>query len=237
MAAGGGVGGAGWRALTCWVAAVLLPAYYLASSFLLRQNFGDSEIVMAGDELLRIYTPEGEPTDTYKRRDEVHRDGDWHGTVHLWVINSAAELLFQKRSNSAELHPGLWDVSAAGHIVSDDSIEMSLAREAHEELGISIAASDAIWLFTLKTETHSRALHERVFQSIYLINMDISLPELKPQLAEVAAVAWHHYSLLASLSRDSTGFVPRADEYARLLAYLEKRGMPPNGTASQGKGA
>lgn len=175
---------------------------------------------MAHDELLRIYTPEGKLTNTFKQRGEVHRDGDWHGTVHLWVMNSSSELLFQKRADSAELNPGLWDVSAAGHIVDDDSPELSLEREALEELGITIAASDAKWLFTLKTDSHSGSLHERVFQHVYFIAMDIDLAKLKPQVEEVAGLRWQHYSLLAKLHKDSSGFVPRKEEYARLFDYL-----------------
>lgn len=175
---------------------------------------------MAYDELLRIFTSDGAPTDTFKQRGEVHRDGDWHATVHLWLMNSSAELLFQRRSNNTELHPGLWDVSAAGHVVGDEDIETSLEREALEELGIRITAGGAKWLFTLKTETCSETLRERVFQHIYLINRDISPGELKPQAAEVAAVEWHHYSLLQRLLKDTNGFVPRLEEYARLLDYL-----------------
>jgi 8-oxo-dGTP diphosphatase len=181
---------------------------------------------MAHDELLRIYTPAGEVTDTFRRRSEVHRDGDWHGTIHLWVMNSFAELLFQKRADTAELNPGLWDVSAAGHIVNDDSPELSLEREALEELGITIAAKEVNWLFTLKSESHTDILHERVFQHVYLIKRNIDLTELNLQVEEVAGVAWHHYSILARLREDSTGFVPRLEEYARLSDYLENQRMP-----------
>ena len=176
---------------------------------------------MAHDELLRIYTSEGEPTGIFKQRGKVHRDGDWHGTVHLWVINSLSELLFQQRSANAELHPGLWDVSAAGHIVNDDSPEISVEREAMEELGINVCAKQAKRLFTLKTESHSGEIHERVFQHIYLTKRDISIDELMLQADEVAGAQWHHYSLLENLREDSTGFVPRNREYARLLDYLQ----------------
>lgn len=179
---------------------------------------------MAFNELLRLYTPEGKPTDTFKQRGEVHRDGDWHATVHLWVINPVGELLFQKRADTTELNPGLWDVSAAGHIVNDDSRELSLEREAHEELGLSIEAREATWLFTLRTDSHSSGLHERVFQYIYLLEADVDIAGLTPQSEEVAAVAWHHYSVLGQLTKDCSGFVPRIDEYRQLLAYLENTG-------------
>jgi isopentenyldiphosphate isomerase len=175
---------------------------------------------VAAQELLRIYTPGGEPTDTFKPRAEVHRDGDWHATVHLWVLNSSGELLFQKRSDDAELHPGLWDVSAAGHVVGDDSLEVSLERESLEELGVTVSAKDAEWLFTLQTQLHTETLHERVFQHIYLMHKDIALSELHLQQDEVTAVAWHHHALLERLVQDPAGYVPRTEEYDRLSAYL-----------------
>jgi len=175
---------------------------------------------LAPRELLRIYTPGGEPTDTFKPRAEVHRDGDWHATVHLWVLNSSGELLFQKRSNDAELHPGLWDVSAAGHVVGDDSLEVSLERELLEELGLKASARDAALLFTLQTQLHTESLHERVFQHIYLIHRDIDRSELRLQQDEVTAVAWHHHTMLMRLAEDPTGYVPRTEEYTRLSAYL-----------------
>lgn len=177
---------------------------------------------MAHDELIRIYTPDGKPTNHYKQRGEVHRDGDWHGTVHLWLMNSSRELLFQKRSNSTELHPGLWDVSAAGHIISDDSPELSLEREALEELGLRINATDAQYLFTLKTESHTKTLHERVFQFVYLLIQEVDELVFQPQDREVTAVQWRHCSLLEELSKDATGFVPRLNEYARVLEHLNR---------------
>ena len=181
---------------------------------------------MASDEQLRIWTAAGAPTASFKPRGEVHRDGDWHATVHLWLLNDSGELLFQKRSDSAELYPGLWDVSAAGHVVDDESLATSLEREALEELGIDITANAAQWLFTLSTESHSGGLHERVFQHVYLMALDVADHQFKPQLAEVAAVAWHPYLQLARVLEDASGFVPRLEEYRRLLDYLQRRSGP-----------
>ena len=177
---------------------------------------------MAKNERLRIYTPAGKPTRSFKPRGEVHRDGDWHGTVHLWVMNSSNELLFQQRSTSAELHPGLWDVSAAGHMVGEDSLIQTLKREAFEELGITISTAATKPLFTLKTELHTMGLHECVFQHIYLLHKDIADDELCLQTAEVAAIAWHHYSLLERLANDAAGFVPRGNEYAELYRIISQ---------------
>lgn len=52
-------------------------------------------------EMFDIRTPEGEPTGEVKERSAVHRDGDWHGTAHIWLVrrkNGKIEVLLQKRS-------------------------------------------------------------------------------------------------------------------------------------------
>ena len=37
-------------------------------------------------ELFDIRTPQGAPTGDVKERSAVHRDGDWHGTAHIWLV-------------------------------------------------------------------------------------------------------------------------------------------------------
>lgn len=37
-------------------------------------------------ELFDIRTPQGAPTGDVKERSAVHRDGDWHGTDHIWLV-------------------------------------------------------------------------------------------------------------------------------------------------------
>jgi len=170
---------------------------------------------------LKIYTASGEPTTEFKSRGEVHKDGDWHATVHLWVINSKNELLFQKRSESAEIYPGLWDLSAAGHVTGADSFIQSVEREALEELGLKIEGRDAQFLFTITTELHTATLNECVYQQVYLIRHDIELNQLTLQCEEVSEVEWRHYSVLRELMIDAGVFVPRYEEYQKLLHYLE----------------
>ncbi|KAG5537379.1 hypothetical protein RHGRI_024721 [Rhododendron griersonianum] len=55
-------------------------------------------------------------------RGDVHRDGDYHRAVHVWIFSeSTQELLLQRRADCKDSWPRLWDISSAGHISAGDS--------------------------------------------------------------------------------------------------------------------
>lgn len=81
-----------------------------------------------------------------KRRDLVHRAGDWHQVFHCWVIgrevNGDPFLLLQKRRNYLD-YPNKIDISAAGHLAAGETVRDGL-RELEEELGLRVAFEDLI---------------------------------------------------------------------------------------------
>ena len=77
-----------------------------------------------------------------KRRADVHRDADWHRSVHVWLLDVERRVvLMQKRSLGKDTFPGRWDISAAGHIEAGREACETAARECEEELGISLDAA------------------------------------------------------------------------------------------------
>ncbi|MBN1308375.1 MAG: NUDIX domain-containing protein [Chitinispirillaceae bacterium] len=64
--------------------------------------------------------------------------------------NSRGALLLQKRSPFKETFPGLWDISAAGHISAGDSSRETAVRELREELGISLKSNALRFLFSVR---------------------------------------------------------------------------------------
>ena len=55
-------------------------------------------------------------------RSAVHRDGDYHRAVHVWIFaESTQQLLLQKRADCKDSWPGLWDISSAGHVSAGDT--------------------------------------------------------------------------------------------------------------------
>mmetsp|Transcript_7056 Transcript_7056/g.11033 ORF Transcript_7056/g.11033 Transcript_7056/m.11033 type:complete len:158 (+) Transcript_7056:57-530(+) len=66
------------------------------------------------------FFPAPQPTGEVKKRSQVHKDGDWHRSMHLWLYqsnlaNDSARVLLQRRSPYKDTHPNLLDVSCAGH--------------------------------------------------------------------------------------------------------------------------
>ncbi len=93
----------------------------------------------------------GRPVGKMKPKSEVHRDGDWHGAAHLWILNREGQILIQRRSPTKENWPNLWDVSVAGHI---------------------FAGEGPVEVLKQRFEKHKKSLESRLF----LVNAPISLP-------------------------------------------------------------
>ena len=100
-------------------------------------------------EYLDVLNENGDKTGKTKLRDEIHRDGDWHSSVHIWLI-CEDEVLVQKRSALKESYPGCFDASAAGHVSAGEEIVVAAQRECLEEIGVDIADRTIIELGVLK---------------------------------------------------------------------------------------
>lgn len=66
----------------------------------------------------------------------AHIEGAPHMAAHIWIFNSKGEVLIQKRSSTKDSYPDLWDISAAGHISSGETMLDGAMREMVEEIGL-----------------------------------------------------------------------------------------------------
>lgn len=89
------------------------------------------------EELFDLLTADDQPLHQTKARSLVHRDGDWHCAIHIWVIHPVTgKLLVQQRSATKDSHPSCWDVSCAGHLSAGETSDQAAQAEIGEELGI-----------------------------------------------------------------------------------------------------
>jgi isopentenyl-diphosphate delta-isomerase len=168
-------------------------------------------------ELLDILTPEGLPTGRVKAKPDVHRDGDWHRAAHVWLVARDGRVLLQKRASVKENWPDFWDISVAGHVAAGESAIDAAIREAHEELGLTLAPDELTDLGTLRWHAvlNDGAYIENEFHDVFIATRDVEIEQLVLDPAEVADVA-----LVQPHDVARYDVVPHDEEYALLFAYL-----------------
>lgn len=142
------------------------------------------------DEPFDLCDREGNLLGQVKSRREVHRDGDWHRALHLWVIlrgGAGPRVVLQRRSLAKDTHPGLVDVSVAGHLRAGET-EAEALREADEEIGLTVAPSDTVLLGHRRIEKAVAAGVDREMQTVLATVTSWNLVHLRPHPEEVAAL-------------------------------------------------
>jgi isopentenyl-diphosphate delta-isomerase type 1 len=72
-------------------------------------------------------------------RQEIHQKKLMHRSIHILVFNSNNQIFLQKRSNTKDENPGIWDTSSAGHVDTGETYDECAERELWEELKIKEA--------------------------------------------------------------------------------------------------
>ncbi len=124
-----------------------------------------------------------------KPRGEVHRDGDWHGALHIWVggIDEGGRpfVLFQRRSQSKDSWPGALDVAVGGHFRAGETV-VEAVREGEEEIGLTVAPADLTRLG--RRFAHGGVRPDNEVQEVFAVRSDLPLGAYRLHPDEVDAV-------------------------------------------------
>jgi len=90
-----------------------------------------------GDEIFDIVDEHDRVIGRETRR-EVHRRGLKHRAAHILVFNQRGDVFLQKRSQTKDTAPGLWDSSASGHLDCGEDYDACAVRELREEIGLCV---------------------------------------------------------------------------------------------------
>ncbi len=158
-------------------------------------------------EMIEVLTAEGLSTGVVKPKPDVHRDGDWHRAVHVWIVTPDGRPLVQRRALTKENNPGLWDVSCAGHISAGEEIVAAAIREAHEELGIELSADELHWVATIPAQCvlNGGTYIDNELHEIFVVYRDVDVRQLRLQEEEVDEVRLVKWEEFRSLSRVEHG--------------------------------
>jgi isopentenyldiphosphate isomerase len=179
---------------------------------------------LSADEYFDVLNADGTPTGRTKLRAHVHRDGDWHASVHIWLLHSrTGEILLQLRAAHKDSFPSCWDVSCAGHLSAGESVMAACEAELGEELGLHAPAGVPFTSFcrplcSLPREVISQGgrFIDREHTHCFLVEGDWDADKLQLQAEEVAGVKWMPVKeLLEQLRKGGPQFV----SYPDLPAY------------------
>lgn len=70
-------------------------------------------------------------------RSRVHAEWLRHRAVHVLVSDPAGRIFLQKRAETKDNHPGVWDSSCSGHVGQGETYADAAVRELAEELDIA----------------------------------------------------------------------------------------------------
>lgn len=168
-----------------------------------------------------LYQDRPRPTGHRKVRADVHRDGDWHRSAHVWLVDPTRRLvLLQQRSMDKDTFPGRWDISAAGHVEAGTGDSKDTAeRELAEELGVTLSAVGTsgrlAFGFTCPAEQASLG-GCNCYEDVYFLAANSSTCEFAIGGAEVSAIRWMDVQKLKEAL-----FCQNADYVPRVECYLE----------------
>jgi len=139
-------------------------------------------------EFVDILDDQGNSIGSQVTLEEAHRDGLWHDAAHVWIYNSKGDVLVQLRTKRKRLYPGLWDISAAGHVSAGETVIAGACRELEEELGIIITSEELAFVAKVPRKFTTDGLNIKEFYNIYLLQWDGDPSTLRLQESEVSDV-------------------------------------------------
>lgn len=140
-------------------------------------------------ELLRIFNENREPVGTAPR-EEIHRKGYWHETFHCWFAkeeNGKIFLYFQLRSANKKDYPGMLDITAAGHLLADESVRDGI-REVEEEIGVKLMFSELKLLDIIDYTVTTGELRDNEIAHVFLYPFHGTSSDFVLQKEEVSGI-------------------------------------------------
>ncbi|WP_296728650.1 NUDIX domain-containing protein [Ruminococcus sp.] len=156
------------------------------------------------DEFLNLIDDKARITAESKPRTLVHRDGDLHPTVHIWMIkrrDGGIFVLLQKRSHEKDINPDCYDVSAAGHVSQGEEFRHTALKEVREELGLDIDRSQLEFIGLKKAEFKKDGIDDNELVAVYICREHIEIEDLTLQSSEVSEVCWAEIDELLSVMK------------------------------------
>jgi isopentenyldiphosphate isomerase len=187
-------------------------------------------------ETLRIFDEHNKPLGTATRK-EVHKKGYWHETFHCWAISKEDGIDYlhlQIRSQMKKDYPNLLDITAAGHILSNETVHDGI-REVKEELGLQVSFEELVPLGLIKYSVEHEGLNDKELAHNFLFFNKYPFEKYKLQKEEVSGIVkidFTHFSELWLGERDEVRIIgfecDHADNRKNIDKFVSKQHFVPH---------
>ena len=162
----------------------------------------------------------GEKTGEKILKKVAHKDGTWHGSIHILIVNEEKnKTLLQKRCESKDLYPNTWDIAVGGHISAGEDDVTSAERELEEELGLNSKDYKLEFLGKTKECLNNNGVISNEFVSIFVVYANIDIYSIILQEEEVSEIKWCTKEELNEFIEDKI-IIPHEKEYELLNNIL-----------------
>lgn len=145
-------------------------------------------------EYFDILDENGNKTGKIKLRSEVHRDGDWHKAVHIWILNDDGDVLLQRRCPTKDSNPNMLDISCAGHLSAGDDSLLAALRELKEELNLDVKQEELTFIKTLKKSSrYTETFINNEINDLYILRTNKKIEDMKFQKDEISEIFFVSY--------------------------------------------
>lgn len=155
-------------------------------------------------ELLKIFDESGNYTGV-ATREEIHRLGYWHETFHCWIVSrqEGVEYIYlQLRSETKKDYPSLLDITAAGHLLCEETVEDGV-REVEEELGLKLAFEQLEPLGTIGYSIISEKLIDKEYAHTFVYKAPLKWDDFTLQAEEVAGIVRTDFTSFVGLWKNN----------------------------------
>ena len=174
------------------------------------------------DELIDILDEKtGEKTGKSILKKEAHKNGTWHGSVHILIVNNNYnKTLLQRRCELKDLYPNMWDIAVGGHISAGEDDVTSAKRELKEELGLDVSKYNLEFVGKTTEKLNNNGVISNEWVSIFVIHADIDINSIVLQEDEVSEIKWCSKEELNKLIEENI-IIPHIREYEILNEILK----------------
>ena len=163
----------------------------------------------------------GEKTGETISKDEAHKIGKQHGSIHILIVNNNKDkTLLQKRCAEKKLYPNTWDIAVGGHISSGEDAITTAKRELEEELGINANSVRLELVDRITEKLANNGVISNEYVSIFVIYTDIVIGNIKLQKEEVSEAKWCSKAELNEFIKNNK-IIPHITEYEILDKILK----------------